>query len=350
VQTVEIDGSYGEGGGQILRTAAAFAVILRRPIHVTKIRSGRRLPGLRQQHASALEILSQVSGGRLEGASVGSTEITFSPGDVTGGSFTFDLGTAASITLVLQAVIPAASLAGAPLSLELTGGTDVPWSPTYDYLASVVKEAFSRVGIKFSTESGKRGYYPRGGGKVRVGVEPCPFLSPLSMTDPPPRSSANLVSRCGRLPRHVAERQLDSAVSALKAKGITVTGSTVALEDSDSPGSSILIQLVEAGRVVGADAIGARGRRAEEVGADAAGRFASVCESQACVDSNLADMLAPVLALSSGASRLRIPEVTQHLETSLHIAKLFTGCEWSAKEDGHSMVLAISPRMHPRLA
>jgi RNA 3'-phosphate cyclase len=342
VEIVEVDGSYGEGGGQILRTAAAFSVILGKQTHVTKIRSGRKVPGLRQQHSSALEILRQVSGGTLEGASVGSTEIRFTPGKVKGGSLSFDLGTAASITLVLQAVIPAVALAGASLNLELAGGTDVPWSPTYDYFAFVVREAFSRIGISFSSEAQRRGYYPRGGGRVRVTVGPCLSVSPFTMVDLQPKPTANLVSRCGSLPRHVAERQLGSAVSGLKARGISVANTVVSVEDSYSPGSSILVQSSGAGFVVGADSIGARGKRAEEVGAEAADRFSSTCESRACVDSNLADMVAPILALSRGDSRVRIPEVTKHLETSLYVAKLFTGCEWSAAKDGRSSILNIS--------
>lgn len=342
MERVEVDGSYGEGGGQVLRTAATFSVILGRPIRVTGIRSGRKVPGLRRQHASALEILRVISGGRLEGAEVGSTEITFVPDEVKGGELKFDLGTAASITLVLQAVIPAAALSGASLGLELVGGTDVPWSPTYDYFTNVVREAFSRMGVRFSCKVLRRGYYPRGGGRVSVEVEPCGPVNPLSLAAPPPRPSANLVSRCGKLPRHVAQRQLDSAAYALEARGIALAGSTITEEESDSPGSSILAYALAPEMMVGSDSIGSKGKRAEEVGKEAADRFASVCESGASIDSNLADMVAPVLALSKGTSRVRIPQVSQHLETSLYVAKLFTACEWSAKKDGQSFILSVS--------
>jgi len=345
MEQLEVDGSYGEGGGQILRTAAAFSVILGRPIHVTRIRSGRKVPGLRQQHASALEILRSLSAGRLEGANIGSTEITFVPGEVKGGRLDFDLGTAASITLVLQAVIPAVALSGARLSLELTGGTDVPWSPTYDYFSKVVRETFSRIGVKFSPKAGRRGYYPRGGGKVSAEVEPCAAVTPLSMAEIPSSHSARLLSRCGRLPRHVAQRQLDSATSTLEAKGIKVAETSLTEEESDSPGSSLLAYDARPGIVVGADSIGSRGKRAEEVGTEAADQFATVCGSGACIDSNLADMVAPILALSKGPSKIRIPQVSLHLDTSLHVARLFTGCEWNAEKDGRSFIVSISPRL-----
>jgi RNA 3'-phosphate cyclase len=342
VERVEIDGSYGEGGGQILRTAAAFSVISGRPIRVTKIRSGREVPGLRQQHLSALEILRQVSGGSLEGARVGSTEIAFAPGTVKGGKLSFDLRTAASITLVLQAVIPAAALSGIPLSLALVGGTDVPWSPTFDYFATVVKAAYARIGIRFSSVASRRGYYPRGGGRVSVEIEPCGAVVPLSMLSPPTTRSAFLVSRCGHLPRHVAERQLASAVTTLRAKGIEVAESSIVQEDSDSPGSSILAYSITPEVIAGGDSIGARGKPAEEVGREAADHFAAACESGACIDSNLADMVAPLVSLSKETSRFRVPSVTLHLETSLYVARLFTGCEWRAEKDGTSSVVSIS--------
>ena len=347
MEIVEVDGSYGEGGGQILRTAAAFAVVSGKGIHVTKIRSGRNPPGLRQQHSSALKILAEICGGGLDGAEVGSAEVSFLPGKARTGRFSFDLGTAASITLVLHAVVPAAAVAGVKLSLELTGGTDVPWSPTYDYFAVVAREALSRIGIGFSSEAERRGYYPRGGGRVRVEVQPCPQIKPLTMVEPQGEYPATIMSRCGHLPAHVAERQMRSAAATLQKRGIAVVEANSRADDSDSAGSSILVSSTKGSGVVGADSIGAKGRPAEEIGAEAAARFADVRESKACLDSNLADMVAPLLALSGGTSRLRVPEVTRHLETSLHVAELFTGCEWESRRDGDSYIVTISRRMSP---
>ena len=343
VESVEVDGSFGEGGGQILRTAAAFSVALRRPIHVTKIRAGREVPGLRQQHVSALEILRAVSGGRLEGCSVGSSEISFYPGTAAKGSLFFDLRTAASITLVLQAVVPAVALSEGELSLELVGGTDVPWSPTFDYVAEVLRPAFSMTGIGFRAEALSRGYYPRGGGRVIASIEKSGRPKELLMVDPPTAAVASMVSRCGTLPDHVAMRQMESARRVLVSKGIPVTGAAFSKERSESPGSSILVWEASTGRTIGSDSIGARGKSAESVGAEAAERFAGIVASGACVDSNLADMLAPVLSLARRESRLRIPGPTTHLETSLHVAKLFTSCSYSIESRGSSSVLRIAP-------
>ena len=276
---VEVDGSEGEGGGQILRTAVSFSAITGRPVKVTRIRAGRRVPGLKRQHLSALEVLRRVFGGELRGASEGASAISFVPGEAGLESLSVDMGTAASITLVLQAVVPAVALSGKRLRLELTGGTDVPWSPTLDYVARVVRDIFGQIGIVFDLKSSRRGYYPRGGGKVVTITEPCASVKSLDLVSRERLAVVSLVSRCGSLPRHVAERQLASASSVLESSGFGTIASEISEEQSDSPGSSVLAHHVGRGVFLGSDAIGARGRPAEEVGRDVARRFVAEAES-----------------------------------------------------------------------
>jgi RNA 3'-phosphate cyclase len=344
MQTLQVDGSYGEGGGQILRTAIAFSIITARPIHVTRIRAGRNEPGLRPQHLAALTILRDVCRGELQGAYVGSEEISFSPGRIERASLAVDMKTAASITLVLQAVVPAVSLSGSSLSLDLTGGTDVPWSPPFDYFATVVRGAFGFMGIRFTTVSSKRGYYPKGGGKAITIIEPCPRAEAVELVDPPETRPVSILSRCGRLPKHVAERQCHSASVLLQNSGIQVGDVETTEEPSDSPGSSIVLADVGSHCILGADALGARGKPAEEVGAEAGKGFVALSKSGTCLDACVSDMLAPFLSLGGGESRIRIPAVTKHLTTSLHVANLFTGCDYSFVEKGESTVLSVRPR------
>lgn len=339
----EVDGSFGEGGGQILRTATAFSIITGRPIHVTSIRAGRQVPGLRPQHLAAVRILRDISGGRLEGANVGSGEITFLPGEVREGSLEVNLKTAASITLVLQAVVPAVSLTGSRLRLDLIGGTDVPWSPPIDYFSAVVREGFRRAGINFSVAISKRGYYPRGGGRVTSLIEPCMGVNPIRIVDPAVDHPVSIVSRCGMLPRHVAERQSRAATKVLEERGLQVGEVTETVEMSDSPGSSIVLTEISSGRILGTDSLGARRTRAEDVGKEAAESLVSVRESGSCLDPFLADMLAPLLCFARQESRVRIPGVTKHLATSLHVASLFTDFEYSIEDTGTSKVLTIRP-------
>jgi RNA 3'-phosphate cyclase len=346
---VVVDGSYGEGGGQILRTAAAFSVVTGVPVHLTNIRAGRDRPGLRPQHVSALRVLAAISGGSLKGADLGSPEVLFAPGRPREEKVRIDMGTAASITLALQAIIPAASLSGSALEVELVGGTDVPWSPTLDYLVGVVGPALASVGIRFSIEVLRRGYYPRGGGRVKCEIEGCVRPSPLEL---PPVSGVPApfaASVCGALPAHVANRQKEAAESELVALGFAPgAGSAVSL-DADSPGSSVLVSSIGESVFIGGDAIGAKGVRAEEVGRSAARRFVEAAASGAATDGFLADSLAPLLAFASSPSRLSVDKVTPHLETSMHVASLFTGCAYRFERlERLSMVYVEPPQAQGR--
>ncbi|MDG7020476.1 MAG: RNA 3'-terminal phosphate cyclase [Nitrososphaerota archaeon] len=341
-----MDGSFGEGGGQILREAVGFSMALGVPIRVTRIRAGRTVPGLRPQHSATIGILAEICSAEVEGAAVGSTELTFRPGKVGGSRSSFDLGTAASIPLVLQAVIPAVSLMGRSYDLELVGGTDVPWSPTSDYLGSVVAPAMKRVGVSFAFEVKRRGYYPNGGGRALAHIDACRGVEPLQLASGRGEAQggdASVVSRCGSLPVRVAERQAESAAAALREGGVGVAKREVSLEDSASPGSSILVSYVRDGCYLGGDSIGAKGKPAETVGREAARGFLASFASTARVDHHLADMLAPILCLSAEPSALLIPYVSEHLRTSLHVANQFTSAEHSVEERDGAALLRIRP-------
>ena len=343
VEFLDVDGSYGEGGGQILRTTLAFSIITGRPVRISKIRAGREIPGLRRQHVSSLRVLGAVFDSKLNGVAEGSSEVSFVPGHPRTDSISLDMKTAASITLVLQAVIPAVALTRSRLTLELVGGTDVPWSPTFDYFDSIVRRAYGAIGIKFSVKAIRRGYYPRGGGRAVVSVEPCEALQPLRLTESPRVKAVDLASRCALLPRHVAERQLSSAVAALEEKGLCIGQKLIAEEPADSPGSSVLVSSSGDSFFLGSDGLGAKGRPSEEVGRVAAEKFASCVRLGACVDDNLADMLAPLLSLASGPSALRAARVSKHLDAGFYIAKLFSSCEYSVREEAQGAVIAVRP-------
>ncbi len=328
---------------QTVRTATFFSIILDRPIRVTKVRAGRRVPGLRPQHAATLEILRKVCGGTLEGGGIGSTEFTFTPGRPENRSLSLDMGTAASITLVLQALVPAISLAGVGLELELVGGTDVPWSPTSDYVSTVLSPSLRRIGIVFSLDVKRRGYYPSGGGRAIVRIEPCRRVVPLDLTNRPHDPPIAIVSRAGLLPNRVPEQQASSAVSELSRFGLSASVVDVHLEESLSPGSSILVSAVGDSCFIGSDSIGARGKPAQRVGSEAAWRFGKSFATGACVDPHLADMLAPLLCLAKGPSSIVTPEVTDHLRTSLHVAQRFMKVDYSVEPRGDASVLTIAP-------
>ena len=338
---VKIDGSQGEGGGQILRTAISLSGITGKAVEVTNIRANRSNPGLRPQHLTGIKIIADLFHAEIENLRIGADWIRFSPSDkFKGGSVKFDIGTAGSIPLILMTVVPAVSLSNNSLQIEVIGGTDVKASPTIDYVRHIVAESYRSIGVRFSVDILKRGYYPKGGGVVQSVIEPCRSPETIELlasrhTDP------KIMSVCGQLPMHVAKRQISSALIALEKKEIQCTNYTASIETSASPGSSILVYSAsDFGPFVGGDSIGEPGKRAEFVGKEAAERFLESMLSHAPVDPFLADMLVLPLALSKGRSKYRIGRLTQHLLTNLHVASEIVGCKYSVvKQDKTYLVI-----------
>lgn len=331
---VKIDGSQGEGGGQILRTAISLSAITGKPIEVSNIRANRTNPGLRPQHMAGIRIIADLFHAKSENLKVGAEWIRFSPSDkFEGGSIKFDIGTAGSIPLILMTVVPAVSLSNNSLQIEVTGGTDVKASPTIDYIKHIVAKSYLSIGPKFSVDVLKRGYYPKGGGVVQCTIKPCktPGTIELLATE---YLEPKIISVCSQLPIHVAKRQISSALIALEKKDIRCSNYTASIETSISPGSSILVYSAsDFGLYVGGDSIGELGKRAEAVGTEAAMRFLDSTLAQATVDPFLADMLVLPLALSKGRSRYRVGRVTQHLLTNLHVVSQVIGCKYSIEQE-----------------
>jgi RNA 3'-terminal phosphate cyclase (ATP) len=328
---IKIDGSYGEGGGQILRSVVSLSAITGKAIEVTNIRAKRQNPGLRPQHAVAIRIVADIFHANVENLKIGADWIRFSPpkSDKFEDSMVkINVGTAGSIPMILQTVIPAVSLSDKSLSIEITGGTDVKKSPTTDYLRYIIREAYRSIGIKFSIEVLKRGYYPKGGGIVKAEIWPCktPDTLDLIYTRSLKPKIANV---CCQLPKHVAERQISSALLKLEKNGVQCTNYSSSFETSLSPGTSILVYSEsDFGPYVGGDCIGERGKPAEKVGTEAAERFLESHLIDVPVDFNLSDMLVLPLSLAKGKSRYRIGKVTEHLKTNLQIVSQLTGCQY----------------------
>jgi RNA 3'-terminal phosphate cyclase (ATP) len=338
-----IDGSEGEGGGQILRTAVSLSAITGTPVEVVNIRAKRPNPGLRPQHMVGIKVISDLFNANAENLQVGADWVRFSPSDrFEGGSVKVDVGTAGSIPMILMAVVPAVSLSNNGLEIEITGGTDVRASPTIDYVRHVVADAYRSIGIKFSCDVIRRGYYPKGGGVVRTVIEPCKEPGTMELLSTREVAS-RITSVCGQLPRHVAERQISSALIALEKKGIRCSNYSASIETSASPGSSILVYSAsDFGPYIGGDSIGELGKRAEAVGTEAADRFLESALAHVPVDPFLADMLVLPLALAKGRSRCRIARVTEHLRTNLQVASQMVGCRYSIEQQDKTYIVTIN--------
>ncbi|MAH21237.1 RNA 3'-phosphate cyclase [Candidatus Bathyarchaeota archaeon] len=325
---IEVDGSVGEGGGQVLRTAVTMSAILGVPVHVNNIRFGRNPPGLRNQHISAIKCVAMLCNANVENLHIGSNSISFFPKNIESAEIKLDVGTAGSITLVLQSAIPVATYADKDVKLEIVGGTDVNWSPTADYFERIVRPAYRGLGISFEMEIVRRGYYPQGCGIMRIVVHPSRIhtINLNSTIKPEPK----VISVCSQLPKAVAERQLSSAADYLRDQGMEVGSSVVQVSEANSPGSSILVynSTNENGPFIGTDALGEKGKLAEQVGFEAGASFAREYKTGANVDSHLGDMLVTPLSLAKGISSYKVPFITPHLVTNLYVASLLSGSRY----------------------
>jgi RNA 3'-terminal phosphate cyclase (ATP) len=312
---ISLDGAQGEGGGQIVRTALALSAVTGQGFEVTRIRVGRTVPGLRPQHLAAVRAAALACGARVGGAFDGSPDLRFEPGPVAAGDFRFEIATAGAATLVLQTVLLPLATAGAPSRVEVTGGTHVPASPSFHYLARHWRPVVERLGVRLDLTLTRAGFYPPGGGEARAEVQGWSRPASLSLEKRGALVAVRGTSGVSRLPGDVAKRQRDAAQSVLWERRRLEAAWDVLDVPGASPGSFLLVEAVfEEGR--GAFGfLGRRGLRPELLGDRAARTLLGFLDAEGAVDPHLADQLGVPLALSGGGGRVTTNEVTRHLET-----------------------------------
>lgn len=318
---IVIDGSYGEGGGQILRTSVALSVITGKPVKIIKIRANRPNPGLRPQHLHGILALKELSNAKVKGAEVGSTALEFIPGKTEPKHIRVPVKTAGSITLVLQALLPAMAFTGG--SFEITGGTDVPWSPPVDYLKNVTLFALEKMGLKVELELKRRGHYPKGGGLVTGRVEPWEERKPLVALEWGRIERFGGISHATNLPAHVAERQAKAAKERLEDLYSAPAEIETEVSRSLGPGSGIVVWAETDSLRLGGDALGKRGKPAEAVGREAADELIEALTLRKATDKFLGDQLIPFLAFAGG--EIGVTEITNHLVTNVWVVEQFLG-------------------------
>lgn len=307
----------------MLRTALSLASVTGMPCRVRNIRAGRERAGLRPQHALSARAAAAVTGGRLEGCAEGSRELTYLPGRPTPGPYSFALGTAGSVTLVFQALLPVLAFSGGRSTLSLTGGTHVPWSPPADYMEEVFLPALSVMGVDAAFSTVRRGYYPAGGGLVEASTGPASApLRPLVAVKRGPLERLRLVSTVSNLPMSIAGRQLEGAAALLSGFPGALEAETKEAPSSGK-GTSVFMLARFEGAVAGFTALGAPGKRAEEVGAEAARAFLDYMATDGALDARLADQLAMYMALAAGRSEATTSRITGHLLTNIHVIESF---------------------------
>jgi len=314
---IEIDGSYGEGGGQILRAAISLSCLTGEAVRISNIRANRPKPGLAAQHLKGIEAAKKLTDAEVEGLKLGSKIVVFKPGEVKSGKLRIDIGTAGSVTLILQSILLPSLIKGCEFTIS--GGTDVKWSPTADYFKNVTLPALSLFGVKCEFEVLKRGYYPKGGGMVRVRTEKS-TLNGFDFNDSSDSEIIEGISHCSNLPDHVARRQAEAAKALLEKQGFKAE-IEVEIVRSVSTGSAITLWK----DFKGGSALGERGKRAEKVGEEAALNLANELKAEGVVDKHLADQLMVFATVANGRTSYTTTEVTLHQKSNAYVIAKFLG-------------------------
>lgn len=353
---VVLDGSYGEGGGQILRSALALSILTGRPVRVENIRARRPNPGLQAQHLSAVKAAAMLCRAQVHGVALGATTLTFIPqGPPAPGTYTIDVGTAraggsaGSVTLILQAILLPLAYAPGTSRVTLRGGTHVPWSPPFHYVRDVLLPCLARMGLRAEVHLERWGWYPAGGGEISLEVHG-PLAGqglyrwqPLTLTERGPLRRLWGWAAVSNLPLEIAKRMAARANRLLREAGLPDEVEAIQVE-SPGPGAGIFLIAEYAHVRAGASAYGKKGLPAERVAEEAVADLLAFHRSSAAVDPHLADQLILPLALAPGASRFTTSCITAHLLTSIWVACHFVGDRFEVLgEEGEPGEVRVRP-------
>lgn len=321
---IEIDGSQKSGSGTILRLAIALAAITSKPLHIYNIRQNRSKPGLRPQHLKATLVAAKLCNAELEGAVLNSREIWFRPREILGGDIEVEIGTAGSISMLLMTVLPICAFAKETVRLRVTGGTDVPYSPTITYLQRVLIPTIKKMGFEVEIKIDRYGYYPKGNGQVTMTTKPKMQLQPIDLGCFGKLESIKGISICTFLEgRNVAERQAKAAHNHLFEKGYAARIQIVNDRSNTlQKGSSITLWgETTTGAILGADSIGELKKSSEAIGRDVSEKLLKELSAMPTVDIHMADMLIPYMALAEGKSTILTRDLSDHLETNIWLSE-----------------------------
>lgn len=315
---IEIDGSMGEGGGQIVRTALALSVVTQQALRLTHIRAGRSRPGLRPQHVTAAEAAAAIGNATVSGASKGSSELTFEPNGVDPGTYHFDVGTAGSAILVLQTVLPPLLTANRSSTVTVVGGTHNQSAPPFEFLAHAFLPLLVRMGPVVNARLERPGFYPRGGGVCSLEIQPVERLEPLILRERGKKRQCRARSIVANLPRHIGDRELSTLSEMLP---VSLDESRIETPSAPGAGNALILELVFEHVTEVVSAIGEKGRPAEAVAMSVAQAARSYLAASAPVGPHLADQL--LLPLSLGGGTFRTTTLTPHTHTNAAVIEHF---------------------------
>lgn len=317
---IRIDGATGEGGGQMLRTALSLALVTGQAFRIENIRAKREKPGLLRQHLTAVLAASEIGSAQAEGAALGSKTLTFSPGKIRAGDYKFAVGTAGSATLVLQTILPALTTAGAASRLVIEGGTHNTQAPPFDFLAKTFLPLLEKMGPKVTVRLERYGFYPAGGGKIAVEIEPCARLRPLELRQRGDITRRRAVAIVANLARQIAQREIDTVAHFLGWPKESLE--ILETNNSAGPGNVVLIETGSDGMTEVFTGFGRLGASAEKVASEAAGETRAYLASQAVADEHLTDQLLLPMALV-GSGSFTATKISLHARTNMEVISQF---------------------------
>lgn len=331
---ISIDGSEGEGGGQVLRTALALSLATATPFQIVNIRAKRKKPGLLRQHLTSVQAATAVGQARVEGAHLGSSALRFVPGAVRGGDYTFIVGTAGSAMLVLQTVLPPLLLADRPSTVAVEGGTHNPAAPPFEFIDRVFLPVVERLGPRITRRLERHGFYPAGGGRAALRIEPVRQFARWDALERGEITGRRVRVLIANLPPHIARREVAVALADLNW-----APESAAVEEpaASGPGNVVMIEIESEHACEICTSVGETGVAAEAVAGRAVNDARRYLASRVPVGRHLADQLLAVLALGQGGS-FRTQMLTQHALTNVDIVKLFTGVTIEITPEGRDLV------------
>jgi RNA 3'-phosphate cyclase len=337
---IEIDGSYGEGGGQILRTAISLSAVTGKEVMISNIRAGRPNPGISPSHVTSIEAVAELCDAEVDGLFAGSEKIVFKPDQLAGGTFDFDVGTAGSVSLVVQSCLLPGAMSKSRVNLVVKGGTDVKWSPPIDFMRLVHLPILSRFGPSCDIDINSRGFYPEGGGEVAVEISP---VAKLSGQDFGERGDVLSIDGCAyaqNLPEHVTSRMRDSVLkNMLDFKDVRVESD---IRKGRSTGAGIVLAATCENSTIGESALGARGVKSEILGENCSSGLRETLLSGASVDQHMLDQILPYMALAGGKSRILAEALTSHAETNIWVIEKFVERRFSVIEKKNLIEVSIA--------
>lgn len=324
---LKIDGSHGEGGGQILRSSLALAMVTGQGFVIENIRAGRKKPGLMRQHLTAVRAAAEVCHASVEGDAIGSQVLSFTPGTIEAGDYKFAIGTAGSTTLVLQTVLMPLLLAGGPSRLVLEGGTHNPFAPPFDFLARAYVPLINRMGPRVSLTLERPGFFPAGGGKLVVDIEPCAKLNPLTLPHRGAVVRKSVKAWVSALPLHIGERECNAVRNKLKLEDGDATVEIV--DDPRGPGNIVTIEIESEHVTEVFTGFGERDRPAEKVAGQAVQQAQRYLASGAAAGEYLTDQLLLPTAIAAhqgaGPSVFHALCISRHSQTHIELIEQFLG-------------------------